>query len=48
VLLIGPTLAGLADALIELPVTAARKVVIREVRSAAGLRDLSPLGSLSS
>jgi predicted PurR-regulated permease PerM len=48
VLLIGSSLAGLAGALIGLPVTAALKVVIREVRSDAGRGDLSPLGSPSS
>jgi hypothetical protein len=37
VLLIGPSLAGLARALIELQVTAVRRVVIREVRPDAGL-----------
>ena len=46
-LLIGPSLAGLAGVLIELQVTAARMVVIREVRPDAGLGDLSPLGSPS-
>jgi predicted PurR-regulated permease PerM len=48
VLLIGSSRAGLAGALIGLPVTAALKVVIREVRSDAGRGDLSPLGSPSS
>jgi predicted PurR-regulated permease PerM len=48
VLLIGSSLAGLAGALIALPVTAALKVVIREVRSGTGPGDLSPLCGSSS
>jgi hypothetical protein len=43
IVLLGSSLAGLAGALIALPVTAALKVVIREVRSDTGPGD--PMGT---